>query len=182
MKALQSAHSVSGIFNMSEEDNLASLNENLTRLKLSHLETQLIRPRTQRVQTTNEVLNHPELALSTSNPRSLDRYNTISYKGLAREDSQNQKLNEVEYYEHIPEHTTGLGVNKVKITQIHKRGRRGGKKLKKRLDRLKKSQKKKFNKAVETIIYQSISQKKRLNRKKQKSAQTDRGDCKCIII
>jgi len=167
---------------MSEEYNLASLNENLTKLKLGHLDSQLIKPRNQRGQTTTGVFNPPEMASSTPNPQTVDRYNTISYKIFARSDSHMQRPNEVEYYEHIPEHATGLGAKKVKITQVHKRGRRAGKKLKKRLDRLKKSNKKKFSKAVETIIYQSIIQKKRLNRKKQKSGEQARGDCKCIIV
>ena len=168
---------------MSEEDKLDFLNENLNRLKLSHLETtRLIRPRTQRGLTTTEVCSNPELANSTLQAPSLDQYHTISQQISAREDSQNQNSKEVEYYTHIPDHLEGLENKKVKITQIHKRGRRGGKKLKKRLERLKKSQKKKFNKVIETIIYQSIIQQKRLSKRKQKSAQPARGDCKCMII
>lgn len=182
MKALQSAHSVSGIFNMSEEDNLAVLNQNLDKLNLNHLETQLIRPRAQRGHTTVGVYNNPEPSHSNTQPRSFDRYHTISHQTLNSENSHTQSSNEVEYYDNATQQSADLENKKVKITQKHKRGRRGGKKLKKRLERLKKSQKKKFNKVVETIIYQNIIQQKRLANKKQRSAQPARGDCKCMII
>lgn len=166
---------------MSEHCSIPHLTSNLGKLNLRHLDTQLIRARRSRAQTVNLPKADP-----TDLSRSVTLYNSdcndtlkqsTASMSISRENFLAPVKEEVHYYDAVANRLQDL-----QNTKKRKRGRRGGQKLNKRLNRLKKSENKKFKRVVQDIIYKDIASKMKTNKNDPENNSAKPRHCKCVLF